>query len=105
VESSHKGELGPEVEFMKVTPENVIATVMKRPEEGEGLVIRVYEAHGKSCTAEIALPFFGKKLKIEMKAHEIKTIRVMPEKEWKMEEVNLLEELGHRPRPDSRCAL
>ena len=92
VESGHKGKVRPEVEFMKVTPENVIASVMKRPEKGEGLVIRLYEAHGKDCKADIALPFFGRKVRVGMKAHEIKTIRVRPEKGWKMEEVNLLEE-------------
>jgi hypothetical protein len=31
-------------------------------------------------------------MRVGMKAHEIKTIRVRPEKGWKIEETNLLEE-------------
>ncbi|MDR0845369.1 MAG: glycosyl hydrolase-related protein [Tannerella sp.] len=42
--------------FISVYPQNVVMTGMKQSEEGEELVLRVYETEGKSTTATIKIP-------------------------------------------------
>jgi alpha-mannosidase len=38
-----------------VTPDSVIVDSVKRAEDGRGLIIRLHEADGASCTAEVEL--------------------------------------------------
>jgi alpha-mannosidase len=45
-----------EESFVSVYPKNVIMTGLKQSEEGEELIIRVFESEGKSTTATIKIP-------------------------------------------------
>jgi alpha-mannosidase len=84
--------------FLEVGPPAVIATGVKKAEDGDAIVVRFYESHGKAVRASLAFdrpvesaedvdlledPIAGPRLKIEgsrvecpLRAHEIKTIRV-----------------------------
>jgi len=54
--SSHDGELPPTKSFLSLSPSNVLLTTLKRAENGEGLVARVYECGGRET--EFTLHFF-----------------------------------------------
>jgi alpha-mannosidase len=59
VEKSHPGDLPPSMSFVAVSPSNLVVTAFKQSEDGDDLVLRFYESHGKPTTATIrcALPF------------------------------------------------
>ncbi len=39
-----------------MAPENVMVLAVKRAEDGDGLVVRLFENAGKACTAKLTLP-------------------------------------------------
>ncbi len=51
----HQGDLPPRAQFLSVEPENVIVSALKKAEDGEALVVRVYETAGRETTAVIKL--------------------------------------------------
>jgi alpha-mannosidase len=53
----------------------VQATVFKKAEDGEDLIIRLFEPTGRARTTTVALPFAGAKTKVRLGAFEIKTLR------------------------------
>jgi alpha-mannosidase len=54
--TAHFGTLPAEHSFASVTPENLVLTAMKKAEDENGLIFRVYEWAGKSATAEFHVP-------------------------------------------------
>lgn len=54
--SPHAGGLPIEHSFVSVTPENVVLTALKKAEDSDGLVFRVYEWAGKSGDLQINVP-------------------------------------------------
>ena len=56
VASAHAGALPASHSFASVTPENVVLTAVKKAEDSNGLIFRVYEWAGKSATAEFHVP-------------------------------------------------
>jgi len=92
---AHTGSLPPAHSFVKVEPENLVLTALKRSESGDGLVLRFYESAGKGVQARIQLPAAaraafetnlmekqekelpaGKEIMVDVKPYEIKTIEV-----------------------------
>ena len=55
VDRPHSGDLPAACSFVKVEPENLVMTVLKKAEDSEQLIMRCYEAEGKACTVRIAL--------------------------------------------------
>ena len=53
----HRGELPASHGWIRLSPESVRLAVVKRPEEGDGLILRVVELIGKSTSVEISLPW------------------------------------------------
>ena len=47
----HEGDLPPEASFLRVEPESLVVSGIKRAENGEGLIVRLYETAGKEATA------------------------------------------------------
>lgn len=76
-ESYHKGSLGTEFSAVSQLPENIIVTAVKAAEDGNGTVIRMYEADGKDTDAEAE--FFGIKLKAHFSHNQIKTFIIKNE--------------------------
>ncbi len=71
-EGYHKGALPQYDSFMKVSSPNVCVKVVKRAQDGNGVVIRAYETSGKKCRCDIEL--FGRKVGLTFKPFEIKTV-------------------------------
>ena len=47
----HKGKLASKQSFMKVTPENIVVTAIKK--NGEAIIVRLYETIGKPVSVKI----------------------------------------------------
>jgi alpha-mannosidase len=56
VTTAHPGSLPAEHSFASVTPENVVLTAVKKAEDANGLIFRVYEWAGKDATVEFHVP-------------------------------------------------
>jgi alpha-mannosidase len=97
VTTAHAGSLPPEHSFASVGPENVVLTAVKKAEDAQGLILRVYEWAGKDATAEFHVPpgatgatvtnmqetpdgsplaLMGDVVKVPIHPYEILTIRV-----------------------------
>jgi alpha-mannosidase len=56
VTTAHAGSLPTEHSFASVAPENVVLTAVKKAEDANGLIFRVYEWAGKASTVEFHVP-------------------------------------------------
>jgi alpha-mannosidase len=56
VTTAHPGSLPASHSFASVAPENVVLTAVKKAEDVNGLIFRVYEWAGKETTAEFLVP-------------------------------------------------
>ena len=56
VTTAHPGSLPASHSFASVAPENVVLTAVKKAEDANGLIFRVYEWAGKETTAEFHVP-------------------------------------------------
>jgi alpha-mannosidase len=56
VTTAHPGSLPAEHSFASVSPDNVVLTAVKKAEDANGLIFRVYEWAGKETTAEFHVP-------------------------------------------------
>jgi alpha-mannosidase len=56
VTTAHAGSLPVEHSFASVSPENVVLTAVKKAEDTNGLIFRVYEWAGKESTVEFHVP-------------------------------------------------
>ena len=54
--TAHAGSLPAKHSFASVGPENVVLTAVKKAEDANGLIFRVYEWAGKDATAEFHVP-------------------------------------------------
>ncbi len=71
--------------------------VIKKSEDGDDVIIRLFEPTGKKRTTVLSLPFILFKKRLTLSAFELKTLRVNP-RTRKLTEVNLLENpLSGRP--------
>lgn len=100
IESSHGGRLPKSHSFMEVKPDNVIVEAVKKAEDSDTIIVRLFEANGHATEAEIlfarspvkvlqtdlmewgkyvdAKEFQaeGKTIRIPLAKHEIKTLQV-----------------------------
>jgi len=97
VTTSHPGQLPASHSFASVSPANVVLTAVKKAEDTNSLIFRVYEWAGKSATVDFhvppgataatvtnmqetpegdALPISGDTVKAPIKPFEILTVRV-----------------------------
>ncbi len=56
VTTAHAGSLPAEHSFASVGPQNVVLTAVKKAEDANGIIFRVYEWAGKDATAEFHVP-------------------------------------------------
>ena len=56
VTTAHAGSLPPSHSFASVSPDNVVLTAVKKAEDDNGLIFRVYEWAGKDSTVEFHVP-------------------------------------------------
>ena len=89
LESSHAGPLPARASFATDGQGTVVATVVKRAEDGDALVVRAYESAGRASPARIEV--LGRTIEADFGPHEIKTFRVPREGDGPVAETNLLE--------------
>ncbi|MBE0699865.1 MAG: alpha-mannosidase, partial [Anaerolineaceae bacterium] len=66
-------------------------TAVKQAQDGNGVIIRLYEPTGQPRKTIVSLPYAGIEKEVALKGFEIRTLRVNPQQSlW--EEVNLVEE-------------
>lgn len=95
-ESSHKGSLPKSFSFFEIYPETVILDTVKKAEDSEYFILRVYETVGKKTQTKILfseplsevwetdmmerkiskLSIQGKSLRVDLGAYEIKTVQI-----------------------------
>ena len=56
VTTAHAGALPAEHSFVRVDAENVVLTAVKKAEDSDGLILRMYEWAGKTATVAVHLP-------------------------------------------------
>ncbi len=66
-------------------------TCLKRAEENDDLIVRLFEPTGRRRTTLLTLPFLGMKIPVELGAFEIRTLRIEP-KTRRVRECDLLEQ-------------
>jgi len=96
VMQQQSGALPPAHSFLSVEPSRVIVSGLKKSEDNDDWILRIYESTGQSATATINLPFAaktvsevnliewnekplplsGQKLTVNLGAWEVKTIRI-----------------------------
>ena len=98
VTTAHAGSLPSSQSFVSISAPNVVVTALKQAEDDRSLILRFYEAHGKSCrtTVKLNLPFeyfvetdllenplgekqpiAGKNFTVDVGKHEIKTYKLL----------------------------
>ena len=91
VEHEHGGALPSSLSLVNVAAENVVLKVVKKAEESDDWVLRLYETSGETVTCRVSLPIHKTSLEIELKPHEIKTL-LLKEQGRKATEVSMIEE-------------
>jgi alpha-mannosidase len=87
--TAHEGPLPPVNSFARVEPENLILSVVKRWEDGEDLIMRVYETAKIATRGKICV--LGREFEAGFGAAEIKTFRVPNDPAQPVVETNMLE--------------
>lgn len=70
----HKGDWPGKRSFGEISESNIDLCAIKQAEDGEGLIVRLYETSGKSTSATLSLA--GAQYAMEMKPFELKTLRI-----------------------------
>ena len=77
--------------FLEAKPENVMVTVLKQAEDGNGFIVRAFETAGAAARAIIRLPKLERTIEANFGAHEIKTFLIPRDTAKAVIETNLLE--------------
>jgi alpha-mannosidase len=77
--------------FIDVEPVNVMVTVLKQAEDGDGVVLRAFETSGAVAHASIRLLKLGRVIEADFGANEIKTFLIPRDPANSILETNLLE--------------
>ncbi len=91
IESFHGGTLPLRDSFASVDASNVVLSVLKHAEDGEGIVVRAYETTRNAITTTIRLPFLERTFEARFGPAEIKTFVVASDPNRPVIETNLLE--------------
>jgi len=77
--------------FLSVEPENVMVTVLKPAEDGDGFVLRAFETSGAAAHASIRLPKLGRVIEADFSPNEIKSFLLPRDSAQAVIETNFLE--------------
>jgi alpha-mannosidase len=76
---------------VQVNADNVLVSTIKKAEDNDDLIIRLYETHKVETEVEINLPKFNRSFTTVFKPSEIKTFRIPKEADKQIKETNLIE--------------
>ncbi len=85
----HGGSKPQSGSFLSVDARNVVVTALKKAEDGEDLILRCYETHGRATTTTLHLGFANREWTGHFRPLEIKSLRIAGN--GAIREVNLLE--------------
>lgn len=85
------GQDEPAGELLRLTDDVVQVTAVKKSQQGNDLVVRLFEPTGKERSTRLLIPSMNLDEKIELGGFEIKTLRISSDP-LKLTETNLLEE-------------
>ncbi|MFD2611932.1 alpha-mannosidase [Paenibacillus gansuensis] len=91
IETYHQGVLPQSNSFLTVDKDNVIVGAMKNSEDGDDLIIRLYETTKTATQAAITLPQWGRTIRANFGPCEIKTFRIPKAADLPVSEVNMIE--------------
>ncbi len=74
IETFHKGKLGTSFKGINVSESNIIVTAIKPAEDGNGIVLRCFEADNKDTNVSVKL--FEKEFSASFKGGEVKTFLI-----------------------------
>ena len=86
----HRGTRPLSDSFLSVDVPNVVVSAIKQAEDGEDLIVRMYETAGRETTANLDLKFAKAHWTGKLHPFEIKTLRIRS-KTSAIAEVNILE--------------
>ncbi|MDR3723119.1 MAG: glycoside hydrolase family 38 C-terminal domain-containing protein [Terracidiphilus sp.] len=86
----HRGTRPQSDSFVAVSAPNIVISAIKKAEDDNGLIVRMYEAAGRQTSANLDLRFAKLHWKGEFRPFEIKTLRVNSES-GAVSEINILE--------------
>ena len=75
LEPAHDGKLPPLLSFAEAGPENVVLSVVKKAEDDDDLILRLYETDGRDGEVKIAMPAERASCVFPIGRFEIKTLR------------------------------
>lgn len=90
-ETYHQGPLPLSGSGLAISSDNVIMTVFKLAEDGDGYILRCYESAGVATDAEISLPLLSRTWSARFGPSQIKTFHIPFSSVEAVREVNLLE--------------
>ena len=96
IQADGKGDLAPDFSFLKITPNNLILSALKKAEDSDEVILRFFETKGEDTEAEVELfreikqltlvdllereekelPFTGNRFGLEVKPFEIVTLKL-----------------------------
>ncbi len=85
------GSLPRQDSFIQVDQPNLVVSVLKKAEDGEGMVLRAYETSKKATEATISLPKWGRTVQASFGPCEIKTFLIARDPAVPVVEADLLE--------------
>jgi alpha-mannosidase len=91
METYHEGPLPQTMEGIRISADNVIATVFKRSEEDDGYILRCYETSGVTTKAAVSVPVLNRQWETEFSQCEIKTFWIPDDPSKEVKERNLIE--------------
>jgi alpha-mannosidase len=90
IETYHKGIMPEKLEGIKISCDNVVVSVFKEAEDGNGFILRCFETLGRETTGSIEIPILNRKWIAKFGKCEIKTFRISKYNE-EIVETNLIE--------------
>jgi len=86
---SGQGELNADA-FIELSESSILVTAIKRAEESDAIIIRLFEPSGQAQSCEVRLPIYGIEQTVDFTAFEIKTLSLDVETQI-LKEVSLIE--------------
>lgn len=75
-ETFHTGPLPQHMEAIHIDQPNILLSCWKPAYDGNGTILRLWEAHGAATTACISLPLLSKTIAASFTPYEVKTFRI-----------------------------
>ncbi len=89
--TSHAGTLPQSASYLSADPPNIVVSVVKQAEDGEGVIVRAYETAKTATRATLNLSAWGRTHEADFAPCEIKTFRIPADESQPITETNMLE--------------